>query len=251
MNVILNELIKRAPLDFRRLLLASTALVEVNLIPTAFNTDWSIEYRNASNDYVLRNVPVMYANGTCNCAVSSECQAPLRIGPPELVLPGLVVGCLPIDGLRMSTLECFFSSNCINTILNYLEYYTLPDKSKALNFTLPEVLPLILNPLNESIPSHFSPVTLIGTIIDELFIEKWENITSYENYYDACSPTICNYKYSQRRGVLYVITSLLSLYGGLTTSLRFIVWNGMKLYQTIKSARRIHHTTVASQNSIN
>ncbi|CAF3891815.1 unnamed protein product [Rotaria sp. Silwood1] len=250
MNVIINELIKRTPLDFRRLGRATTAILEVNLIPTAFNTDWSIEYGNASNDYVLKNVPVMYANGTCNCAVSSECQAPLRIGPSDLILPGLFVGCLPIDGLRMSTLECFFSSNCINTILNYLEYYTLPDKSESFNFSLPAVLPLVVNPLNESISSRFSSVTPIGEIIDELFIEKWENITSYESYYAACAPTICNYKYSQRRGVLYVITSLLSLYGGLTMSLRFIVWNGMQLYRKIKSARHIHQIRVASQNRI-
>ncbi|CAF4142564.1 unnamed protein product, partial [Rotaria sordida] len=31
--------------------------------------------------------------------ISGTCQEPLRIGPPDLFLPGLVVGCLPIDGL--------------------------------------------------------------------------------------------------------------------------------------------------------
>ncbi|CAF2971217.1 unnamed protein product [Rotaria sp. Silwood2] len=127
----------------------------------------------------------------------------------------------------------------------------MPNNSKPLNFTLPEVLSLIINPLNRSIPSRFSLVTPIGTIIDELFIENWANITSYEVYYNTCAPIICNYKYTQRRGILYMITSLLSLYGGLTNSLQFIVWNGMKLYRKIKSARRIHQGTDASQNNAN
>ncbi|CAF0957408.1 unnamed protein product [Rotaria magnacalcarata] len=144
----------------------------------------------------------MYANGTCNCVVSNDCQEPMRIGPPDIVLPGLFVGCFPSDGLKISTLECFYSSSCINTILSYLEYYTLPDKSLPTNFSLPRVLTLIVNPLNESIPSHFSTTTSIGTIINELFIEERKNISSYESYYVACAPTTCNYDYSERRGIL-------------------------------------------------
>ncbi|CAF3967163.1 unnamed protein product [Rotaria magnacalcarata] len=144
----------------------------------------------------------MYANGTCKCVVSNDCQEPMRIGPPDIVLPGLFVGCFPSDGLKISTLECFYSSSCINTILSYLEYYTLPDKSLPTNFSLPRVLTLIVNPLNESIPSHFSTTTSIGTIINELFIEERKNISSYESYYVACAPTTCNYDYSERRGIL-------------------------------------------------
>jgi hypothetical protein len=167
-NAIIKQLIKQTPLDFQRIMLFPAMLLEANLIPSVFGTDWSIEYGNASNDYLIRNIPRMYANDTCNCAVSSKCHESLRIGPPDLILPGLVIGCLPMDGLRVSTLECFFSSSCINTILSYLEYYMLPDKSHPTNFTLPEVLPLIVDPLNKSTPSRFSSTTLIGTIIDEL-----------------------------------------------------------------------------------
>jgi hypothetical protein len=158
----------------------------------------------------------------------------MRIGPSDLELIGLVVGCWPINGLRMSTLECFFSSSCINTILRYLYYFTEMDGSPPINFTLPQVLPFTVNPLNSSLPSRFAPNTTIGILLDALFIEQWTNTTSYENYYDACEPTLCRYEYVARNDAVYVITSILSLYGGLIVSLRFIVWNISRLYERAK-----------------
>ncbi|CAF2857624.1 unnamed protein product, partial [Rotaria sp. Silwood2] len=104
-EVIISQLIDLVPLDFRRTIIFTTEAIQSNLIPTAFNTDWFIEYGNASNDYLLRFIPRFYNNGTCNCVVSSTCQEPLQIGPPDLILPGLVVACSPINGLRMSTFE--------------------------------------------------------------------------------------------------------------------------------------------------
>ncbi|CAF1387013.1 unnamed protein product [Rotaria sordida] len=117
----------------------------------------------------------MFSNGTCNCVTSTTCQEPMRIGPPDLVIPGLVVGCWPIDGLGMSTLECFYSSSCIELIINFLNYYTQMDGSPPVDFVLPTVPTLIVTPLNSSIPSRFPPNITIGKIIDELFIEQWSN----------------------------------------------------------------------------
>ncbi|CAF3648582.1 unnamed protein product [Rotaria socialis] len=42
-------------------------------------------------------LPRIYSNITCNCAASDAYQRLLRIGPSDLILPGLVVGCLPLD----------------------------------------------------------------------------------------------------------------------------------------------------------
>ena len=251
MNVIIKQLIQQTPLELRRLTLATKHMLQGNLIATAFSTDWLTEYGNASNDYVLRNVPRRYSNSTCNCAVSDECREPLKIGPPDLVLPGLYIGCYPIDGLRMSTFECFFSASCINTILSYLDYYTLPDGSPPINFSLPEVLSLVVEPFNDSISSRFSKTTPVGTIIDDLFAEEWENITSFEKYYAACSPMACTYEFTERRGILYVLTSLLALYGGLTVGLRMMVWNGVRLHYRGNRDRHTRHIRVAPRSSNN
>ncbi|CAF1384713.1 unnamed protein product [Rotaria sp. Silwood1] len=211
---------------------------QTNAFPTSFNTDWSIEYGNESNDYLLRSIPRAFQNSTCTCVTSNQCRQPLRIGPPGLLLPGLVVGCSPMDGLRMSTLECFFSSDCINIILNYLDYYTQIDGSPPTDFVPPVEPTLIVAALNSSTPPRFSSDTPIGQLIDDLFIEEWLNTSTYESYFATCAPSTCQYQNAETHNVWYVITSLLGLYGGLTVTLRFIVWNSVQFYQKIK--RRFH-----------
>ena len=241
---IISQLIEQAPVEYRRL---NARLIEFGrglLLPTAFNTDWSLEYGNALNNYLLRSVPRDFANSTCKCLVSGACQEPLRIGPPGLVLPGLVVGCWPIDGLRMSTLECFFSSSCINTIIRYLDYFIQMDGSPPTNFSLPDVLTLQIAPLNVSISSRFAPNTTIGTLIDELFVEQWTNTSAYESYYTICAPSVCRYEYVDRNDGLYVITSILSIYGGLTVSLRFIIWKIMRVYRLMKRHLQTRRTRI-------
>ena len=231
---LIDSISERLPVNYRRGYDLITELMHNSFLSTAFNTDWSLEFGDASNSYRLRSVPREYANGTCNCVISKDCHEPLRVGPPDLVLPGLVIGCLPIDGLRLSTLECFFSSSCINTILSFLDYYTQMDESPPLNFIPPATPPLVITPLNNSISSRFSPSSPIGMLMDELFIERWANESNYESYFSACAPSVCYYEYVRRNDVLYVMASLVSLYGGLTVSLRFIVWNGLRIYQKFK-----------------
>ena len=38
-----------------------------NLLPTAFNTDWTLEYGNESNGYLIRSVLCVFINTSCNC----------------------------------------------------------------------------------------------------------------------------------------------------------------------------------------
>ena len=215
-----------------------TAAYRGNMIGNAFNTDWTLEYGNISNGYLLRGVPRLFANSSCNCVLSGDCQQPLRIGPPDLVLPGLVVGCTPMHGFRLSTLECLFSSNCTNTILNYLHYYTQDDGSEPSNFTIPNKLPLSAVPLLESDRGNFKKTDRIGSLLDASFIDQSNQTVSYENYFAACSPSNCYYTYVKSNDILYILTSLLGLYGGLTISLRLIIWNAARIYQGIKRRLR-------------
>lgn len=249
-NLTITQLIDAMPLDLRRTVDFTTELIQSSLVPSAFNTDWVIEYGNASNDNILSFIPRMYANGTCNCAVSSSCQQPLRIGPPGLELPGLVVACAPINGLRFSTLECMFSENCVNTILSYLQYNLQSDGSLPSNFTLPSLPPINIAPLNQSMPSRFSPTTPIGELIDNLFIDNWQYSSSYEAYYAVCAPTMCRYEYNQRNSAAYIVTSLIAAYGGLTVFLRLLVWNSVRLYRWAKLNHRVHEISVAPRMSV-
>ena len=248
-SVIMRDYIYTVPLTFIRFTKLTTELLAANLFASTFNTDWLIEFGNASNNYLVRNVPRWYNNHTCNCAVSDECQEPMRIGPPEKVFPGLVIGCMPIHGLRMSTLECLYSSTCVNDILSYLEYYTAVDGSAPTDFIQPNDTVIKVAPLDGSMPSRFPPSTPIGTLIDELFIEHWNNHSVYENYFQQCAPSVCQYEYKERRGVFFVITALLGIYGGLTIALRLIVWNVMGIYVKVQHQRRMRLVIVQPQSA--
>ncbi|CAF3444333.1 unnamed protein product [Rotaria socialis] len=88
--------------------------------------------------------------------------------------------------------------------------------------------------LNDSIYSRFSPTTSISVIVGELFIEIWINQSSYESYYAACEPQYCRYEYTRRNDLLYLLTSLHGVNGGLTVGLRFFVWNAVMIFEKIK-----------------
>lgn len=245
---ITSQFFEKIFVHFGRVLQFMTEMIASHYFPSAFNTDWLIEYGNASNGYLVRNVQYLFDNGTCSCAVSSTCRKPLRIGPANLIIEGLVVGCLPMHGLRMSTLECFYSFDCIRTVLSYLDYFMSTDGSPPLNFTIPQELPITIAPLDAAIVLRFLPNTSVDTLINEVFVEQWNKTSSYGDYFKMCAPTMCRYEYMQRRDALFITTYLLGLYGGLTVSLRFISWRTMQLYYMIRSLS--HDGRVKPQPSI-
>ena len=205
-----------------------------NLIVNAFNTDWEIEYGNAANGYLLRGVARVFANSSCNCVVSDDCQQPLRIGPSTPMLPGLVVGCSPLYGLRLSTLECFYSATCVDTIIRHMQDYSQANGSESSNVTVAENRSLPMVPLDASKLERFSRTDPISSLLDASFIEHWNRNISYEKYFAFCAPTRCHYTYAKTNDALYIITTLLGLYGGLTVSLRFLIWNASRVFYMIK-----------------
>ncbi|CAF3708319.1 unnamed protein product [Rotaria sp. Silwood1] len=120
------------------------------------------------------------------------------------------------------------------------------DGSPPINFTQPTVLPITISPLDNSTLSRFSKNTSIGTLLDEYFLEEWTHRMSYEDYFAACAPTHCNFEYVTRNNLLYVATSVLGLYGGLTIGLRFIIWNVIRLYRFMKTRIRSRRATPQS-----
>ena len=148
-------------------------------------------------------------------------------------LIGLVVGCLPIHGLRLSTLECFYSPTCLKKLAIFTKSSSIP------------------SPLNTSIPNRFTPIssTTIGTLIDELFIESWQNTSNYSSYYSTCAPSNCRYTYVKRNGIVYMLTTILGLYGGLAEGLSFAIWYGLCAFWKICERIKRHRATVSVINN--
>ncbi|CAF0861557.1 unnamed protein product [Adineta steineri] len=193
-----------------------------NQMLNVFGTNWQIAFTTAAYNYVITTVPRTSFGNNYSCITSlNSFSRPLYIDVNynTTLLPGVVAGCLPIDGIRLSTLECFFDSNCILNLTSIASTRTT---------TI-----WIAKPLNASTPSNYSSNTLIGSLVDSLFIEDWGIASNYSSYFASCAPHSCSYKYIDHNTILYIITTLLGLYGGLTVILSFIVWYGWRMYQTI------------------
>ena len=44
--------------------------------------------------------------------------------------------------------------------------------------------------------------------------EKWINKTNYTSYFESCKPLKCQYTVSDKNNLIYMLTTILSLYGG-------------------------------------
>jgi hypothetical protein len=156
---------------------------------------------NAVENYILATYPCTPFDNNCSCVSSlSSCSRPLYID-------------------QYWTLECFFDSQCIHNLTTIASSHSTTIWIAA--------------PLNASIPSTFAVNTLIATTIDALFIEEWVNTSNYSSYFAACAPYLCSYNYVEHEGALFIITTLLGLYGGLTVTLRFAVWYRLHVYRKI------------------
>jgi hypothetical protein len=219
-----NGIIQQTPMTFRRTLQFTRESFRVNQLEDIFMSSWKPALTTALDAYKEARIPLLFNNGTCMCATSmlSLCWRPLAFLmnnsttniSSTITLPGLNGGCLPIEGLRMSTLECFYDSICLDTLGELLNSTIVPDQ------------------LNISIPTRFPhTTTTLGSMIDELFIEQWFNTSNYSSYYQMCLPRACYYRLVQRNSLVYIITFLLGLYGGLTITIRLVIQEGLRLFR--------------------
>ncbi|CAF0862752.1 unnamed protein product [Adineta steineri] len=186
-----------------------------NQLLTIPETNWQIAFTTAAYNYVIATVPRASFGNNYSCITSlnsSSRSLYIDANSNTTLLPGVVAGCLPIDGIRLSTLECFYDSNCILNLTSIASTRTT---------TI-----WIAKPLNASTPSNYSSNTLIGSLADSLFVEDWGIASNYSSYFASCAPHSCSYQYIDHNTILYIITTLLGLYGGLTVVLYFIVWYG-------------------------
>jgi hypothetical protein len=184
-------------------------------------------------------------NRSCSCGTSTMCVQTLNFycsrldcfdeSKPVITVPGMVLGCLPVDSVLSSTLECFYNQSCVQMLIDW-RTFDISDMFQP--FTLN------ITALDPSAPSRFSSNTLLNTIVSQLLVEEWINTTDPIAHYEQCKPSTCTYTYTARYNTFYVVTSVLGLWGGLSVILRLIVPFIVKLIMKFKhsSLRRTNQT---------
>ncbi|CAF3917467.1 unnamed protein product, partial [Adineta steineri] len=220
-----------APTTFRHLLFVIRTVTHGNAFMSTYGTNF--DYTVPKNTFGGSYAPTraLIYDDECSCGLCSNCttQANFIISNSSKIISipikGLKIGCTPSESFRVSTLECFYDRSCINLIHQYTNYINSHDPLSIMK-------------------SRFSINTRIAELIDNLFIEQWSNKTNYTSYFEQCLPSYCFYTSIPRFNLIYIITLLLSLQGGLTIILKWICPKIVRIASKINDYRKKRTNTV-------
>lgn len=176
------------------------AIIHGDGIMSSYFTNYIIKPNPSSIDLPSLILPVTYGN--CSCGTSLTCSEPMIIDNTSFA--GLFIGCLPLSALLQLTLECFYNQTCLEKL-----HSALFDNATT------KYIPTSL-----VAKSRFPPNTSLQLIIDELFIENWSHYADYDVYFRHCLPLNCVYIQIKKFDMLYIVTTIIGLVGGLAVVLR-------------------------------
>ena len=211
---------------FRSILASIRAATQGNALITLLETNWVSKLEQYALGVPLLTVPFVHNNSNCSCATSSSCLEPTAFlndsKVPYYTVENIFQGCTPLDSILMSSLSCFFSETCLTAFLGAIplaNFLTRPGKRF-----------FSMAPLNfSSNNSRFQANDTLETIINALFIDSWSSDISYARYFNACQPLHCTYLHEQRLDVVFVVTTFLSVFSGLSTILRYSIPHVMRI----------------------
>ena len=132
---------------------------------------------------------------TCSSSTATTCMGPATLH--NEVVPGFLTGCYMLSALLQSTLEAFSNQTFINILTNSTNKY---------------------RKLNSSLSN-----ATVETLLSQMFITDWSNKTLFEQYFYHCSPDSCEYTVTEHYDFLFILTSLIGLFGGLSSIMRNII----------------------------
>ena len=171
----------------------------------------------------------------CLCLLSASCNLPMtvsnfNIDNPDIydtffIVPNFFTGCSPVEAMLVSTLQCFYRQDCMDDLMRALN---------KTGQTIPNTTYVLLNKYqsqeNETIRS----------VVNRLFVNNWSHTVSYTAYYQACLPELCTYEYTDRRNILSVLITSISIFGGLTTGLKIVFFILLRIIAKVRSDRSVH-----------
>jgi hypothetical protein len=210
---------------------------------TARDTDvsWRLPpSRNSSYSIYFQAVPAQIEN--CSCALSDECKEQLVLynytgnvqSPSDEIgvlcnISNMFTGCFAIQSLLQSSLEWFFDQTCVDRVVQKINELATYENKISINISI-----------LERNSTRFSPNTLVEEIVNEMMIETWGENIDYNQYYEQCAPKLCTYFITTHNEALYVFTTIIGLFGGLSIALRIIVplivtWIRNKVHRRVET----------------
>ncbi len=205
-----------------------------NAIISTYGTNfrYTVPWVNNTSSYL--NTEAEIYDNNCSCALYINCTSQAyfidrSLSNKMVLLKGLKIGCTPTESFHSSTLECFYDQSCIDTIKEFTNY----------SYSLQSLLLKNESNINNT----------IGELVQNLFIDEWLTIKNYSSYYQQCLPSLCSYSYTQKFSIIYIISFILGLQGGLTIVLKWICPRVIQFVMKIKTCRKKRSNIVHSDNN--
>lgn len=242
-NLIIENFKRTVPESFQRTL---------NLIKTNFEINQFITPMNSGFEYMPINIFGIFlttsprnwqrknncsstlnvAVGTCFCYSTSleECYQNIMIygNGTQDIIPGMFQTWFPMQSLLMSTLECFYNDTCLSKIKQLINSTVSP-----INFTTLKSSSLLISD---------NQYNTIDSLANNLFIRLWNNESSFESYFNQCYPLTCQYTIQTRLNLIYILTRIIGLVGGIDLVLHlllpFIIKLMMKIWHYILQVKQ-------------
>ena len=154
-------------------------------------------------------------DASCNCLTNPSCLQPVMLSAwnsdvtGTVVVPGLYLGCYTLEAILHSSLRCFYLRPCINVMISYV--------------STTERVNINPQPLDTALDRSYTINSTIGEMFDHLMVDTWSETISVRAHFEACQPLTCTYSFVTRHDLIYILTALLGIIGGLNRVLRLIV----------------------------
>ncbi|UJR06784.1 hypothetical protein I4U23_011071 [Adineta vaga] len=233
-EAVIDTLKKRIFEDFQQPILFIRPLMIDNLIASGIQTAGLLGYYPQNNIPDAIFVITNYHRGasceySCTCDNADTCAVPAvfyndtlfsiqqqfcyidGVTRTPFAMKNWFVGCWALGSLLLSSVESSFLNN--QTALELIALHS--------NWSSSLILPTVLN-LNVSQQANKSNNTF-NDLLQNLFVEELLPVINYSLYFTECRPRSCFYLMTRSSNILYIFTSLLALYGGLSIVLQFLV----------------------------
>ncbi|CAF1251631.1 unnamed protein product [Adineta steineri] len=244
---IIEQFKRTVPGSYQHALELIQANPEVNQLIVPLNSDF-VSTKDIYNNEVFSLKPARHVfnyrpscrgpDNMCLCYVlfPNECvlETIIRKGRLTRKIPGMYQTIFPLRSVLLSTLECFYNATCL--------FYITREINSVVSSTNFSTLNLSLLSIDES------PYDRINILANKLFIQNWSNQSLYESYFNQCYPLTCQYTYESQFNIIYIITSIIGLLGGLHIVLQLVTRYTIKLLYQIwaKIISRRQNNTIST-----
>ena len=208
-NTIIEQTKQNTPYNLNRIFSLIENINFGNSIVSRYETNYKYKGNYTYEfDSTIRNPNFVSAisetyDNDCLCALHMNCTSQAYFiginSSTKIRIKDLKIGCIPTESFLLSTLECFYDVSCVNRIKEHTNYsYSLTplsNQSQMINLTVNE-------------------------LVQNLFTDQWIITKNYSSYYELCLPFICSYTYIEKVSLIYIVSFLLGLQGGLTIILK-------------------------------